>query len=178
MATVTVYDSAGGGWPEDSEYILAYCDAWGNGQYATNVEWAKAVRPHARIIQVAVQPPATGVVVAGYDVEPGALSIAQAAGLINHDVVKLNRRPFAYLALETSGYSVAEFEVYVDKNYTQIVGKYDIWLADPNGVADVPAGYIGHQYSWPNACPVVTDQQYDVSVLLTTAACLKVGDPQ
>lgn len=176
-STVIVYDSAGGYWPEDAKYILAYCDSWGGyykgKRYPTNLALAKAAFPDAKIIQIAVLPPSTGVVVDGYDCEPGALTVAEVCGLVNHDVVKCGRRPFIYADTST----MPAIQKMLGSEYSQVVGKVDFWLTDPDGVAEVGAGYIAKQYSWPNSHPLVEHQNYDVSVLLADAACLKKGDP-
>lgn len=178
---VKVYDSAGGYWAEDATHILAYCDSWGGWYqgryYATNVELAMAMRPHARIIQIAVRPPVKGVVVDGYDVEPGALTVAEACGIANHDVV-VGRRPFLYANSAENGWDIATIRLYIKEHYTQIADKVDYWVAEPDGDPTVPEGCIAKQYSWPNLHPVVAQQKFDVSVLLSTAACLQRGDPQ
>lgn len=181
MPPVTVYDSAGGYWPEDATHILAYTDNWGGWYkghfYATNVELAQAKCPQAWIVQIAVQPPVKGVVVQGYDVEPGALSVAEACAIANHDVV-IGRRPFIYANSRENGWDIATVQLYIKTYYTQMVGKIDFWLADPDGDPTIPDGCIAHQYSWPNSHPVVPNQRYDISVLRSDAACLQKGDPQ
>ena len=173
---VRVFDSAGGNWPKGAAYILAYCDSWGGRyrgrHYATNVELAKAKFPKARIIQIAVMPPATGVVVAGYDVENGALTVYEACGIVNHDVVRLGRRPFIYCAQSTVDY----VQWMMQRDYRQVVGRYDLWLADPDGDPAIPPGFIAKQFSWPDQHPIVPGQIYDISSLRSDAACLHVGD--
>ena len=178
---IRIFDSASGAWPltgdGEGQHVLAYSDSWGgwyNGvHYADNVELAKAKFPKARVVQISVVPPGQKAV-AGYDVENGALTIEEACGLVNHDIVKLNRRPFLYGAGDT----IPELKAYIHQHYTQIQDKVDYFLAQPDGVSEVPPGFIGKQFSWPDVHPIVANQGYDVSVLLTTAACLKTGDRQ
>lgn len=172
---VTVVDSAGGLWPEDARYILAYWGSWGgtwNGRrYPDNVALAMASRPKAWVIQIAVLPPGKGVVVQGYDCEPGALTVAEACGCANHDVV-IGRHPFIYAAEA----AWEEIDATLERDYAPSVGKVDRWLAQPDGVPIIPPGYVAKQYSWPNSHPVAAGQGYDVSVLRSTASCLRKGD--
>ena len=146
------YDSAPRAFPWFADVLLVYAD----GRYA-NVAWAQTHYPNARLLQCTVLGrPGVRVI----DVEPGCVwPVSKAVELAQEDI-KDRYRPWLYAngstwddelrpALDKAGVSAA---------------LYDSWLAQPDGVAEVPPGYQAKQYSWPQAHPVGPGQGYDVSV--------------
>lgn len=150
-----VYDSAPRSFPWFADVLLVYAD----GQYK-NLAWAQRHFPNARLLQCTVTGrPGVRVI----DVEPGCVwPVSKAVELVQEDI-KDRYRPWLYAnaatwaelgnALQEAGVSGA---------------LYDRWLAQPDGVAEVPPGYQAKQYSWPEQHPVVPpgegSQGYDVSV--------------
>ena len=151
-----MYDSAPRAFPPWADVLLVYCD----GQYE-NLKWAQARFPNVRLLQCTVLGrPGVRVI----DVEPGCVwPVSKAVELAQHEIAH-RYRPWLYANGNTW-----DNELRPALDHAMVSpALYDSWLAEPDGVAEVPLGYQAKQYSWPEQHPVVPpgegSQGYDVSV--------------
>jgi hypothetical protein len=156
---VTIYDSAAGMWPLDTKYALVYID----GQFSQFAAAKKRI-PKAWLIQATVEGQPG---VALFDCENAGQAFAAVTWAAKE--VAINRRPTIYCN-RTTRPTVA---IALSKLGLSFVHDVDWFCANPDGVAEVPAGAVAKQYRWGPSAGALS---FDVSVALPSWAALRPGD--
>jgi hypothetical protein len=139
----TMYDSTtAADIPADAEVVAGYVD----GKYAWSpADWARF--PNAVKVRITVFGGTLDADV--LDVEPGDATAQEAADWVRQKNAR-GERPTIYCG----GYNRAA----VDAACRGLA--YDIWLADPNGIAHLAADTVATQYAWRGA----NNEHYDMSL--------------